>query len=299
MNRINIYLLILLFQISIKSSFADSTAVEYFSGQNILKFARMLYFEKDFLRSAGEYQRFLAINKSSADSALYRIALCYERSDLREKSISFYEKIIKRYPSSPLVSLSYYQISANLHLLKNYENSNSLIQNILPTLTQSQLIEDFIYLRGINLIYQKKWKKAELYFKTELKNNYSEDFENKLLFAINFTQGRFEISKKKPFLAGVLSTVVPGSGKIYCGQLGDGFYSLILNALTGYLSWAGFHENGINSIQGWTFGTIGGIFYIGNIYGSIIAAQLFNDKQVEDYMGGFNPQLRFYNEINF
>ncbi len=299
MNRINIYLLILLFQISIKSSFADSTTVDYFSGQNILKFARILYFEKDFLRSAGEYQRFLTINKSSADSTLYKIALCYEHSNLREKSISFYEKIVKRYPSSPLVGFSYYQMSVNLHLLKNYEKSNSLIQNILPSVVQSQLIEDFIYLRGINLIHQKKWKTAELYFKTEFKENYSQNFKDKLLYAINFTQGRFEISKKQPFLAGVLSAIIPGSGKVYCGQIGDGFYTLILNALTGYLAWAGFHENGINSIQGWTFGTIGGIFYIGNIYGSVIAAQFFNDKQVKDYMDGFNPQFRLYNEINF
>ena len=299
MIRINICLLILLFQLGVKFSIADSTAVDYFSRENILKFARKLYFEKDFLRAAGEYQRFLAIDKSSADSTLYKIALCYEHANVRKKSISFYEKIINRYSGSPLLGLSYYQISVNLHLLKNYENSNSLIQNVLPSLTQSQLIEDFTYLKGINLIYQKKWKTAELYFRTELKNNYSKDYKNKLLFAINFIQNRFEIPRKQPFLAGALSAIIPGSGKIYCGQIGDGFYSLILNAVTGYLAWAGFHENGINSVQGWILGSIGGIFYIGNIYGSVITAQFFNDKQIKDYMVKFNPLFRLYHEINF
>jgi tetratricopeptide (TPR) repeat protein len=284
---------------NIQSTFADSIIVDYFSEENILKFARMLYSEKDYLRSAGEYQRYLAINKTSADSALFKIALCYERSNLREKSISFYEKIINRYPHSPLLGFSYYQISANFHLLKNYENSNTFIQKVFPLITQSFLIEDFLYLKGINFIYQKKWKRAELYFKKELEKNHSQDFKKNLLYAINFTQGRFEIFRKKPFLAGLLSTLVPGSGKIYCGKTGDGFYSLIINALTGYLAWAGFHENGINSIQGWTFGTIGGIFYIGNIYGSVKAAQIFNNKQIEDYLNGFNPQFRLYNEINF
>jgi tetratricopeptide (TPR) repeat protein len=259
----------------------------------------MLYAEEDYLRSAGEYQRFFAISNSSADSTLYKIALCYERSALQERSIFFYENIIKRYPHSPLVDRSYYQISVNLHLLRNYENSNSLIEKILPSISQSILIKDFLYLRGINLIYQKKWKNAELYFSTELGKNPDTDFKNKLLFAKMFTHGRFEISEKKPFLAGVLSAIVPGAGKIYCGQIGDGLYSLVVNALTGYLAWAGFHEDGTNSLQGWTFGTIAGIFYVGNIYGSTIAAQIFNDKQVKNYLEGFNPQIRLYHEINF
>ena len=49
----------------------------------------------------------------------------------------------------------------------------------------------------------------------------------------------------------------------------------------GVLGWGaydGFSENGVSSRKGWTLGTIGGIFYLGNIYGSVVAAQRHNQR---------------------
>ena len=68
------------------------------------------------------------------------------------------------------------------------------------------------------------------------------------------------------------------TGKIYCKQYGDGFYSLLLIGFTGLLAWDGFREDGVHSVRGWILGGMGGLFYAGNIYGSAISARVYNHQ---------------------
>jgi len=284
---------------STQYSLADSLAVDYFSPQNIRNFAKNLFEEKDYQRAAGEYFRFYTISNSARDSALFKIAICYELENLRDKAISFYQKIIQQYPQSLLVDFSRYQLSINLHFLKDFENSNIEIAKSLQLAKQSLIKNDLLYLRGINLLYQNKWSEAANYFEKESQNILDQESKIKFINGKEFAKGRFEIANKNSILAGGLSAIIPGSGKIYCEQNNDGLYSFILVALSGYLSWDGFNDNGINSVKGWVFGTIGGVLYFGNVYGSVIAAKLFNKKQLENYLDGFNPQIRLYGEIDF
>lgn len=83
---------------------------------------------------------------------------------------------------------------------------------------------------------------------------------------------------KSPFLATSLSTIVPGSGKIYTGNWKDGLFSLLFVSTSAWQSYRGFKKNGIESIYGWIFGvfTIG--YYGGNIYGSWKAAKTYNSN---------------------
>jgi hypothetical protein len=81
---------------------------------------------------------------------------------------------------------------------------------------------------------------------------------------------------KNSKIAGFLSAILPGTGKMYCKLYSDGFFSLALIGGTGWLAYDGFHRSGISSVKGWFLGTLSGIFYLGNIYGSAVAAQNYN-----------------------
>jgi TM2 domain-containing membrane protein YozV len=82
--------------------------------------------------------------------------------------------------------------------------------------------------------------------------------------------------QKSPLAAAVLSALLPGSGKIYAGEVGDGLHSLVFIGLIGTLSVLSFRADGIDSVRGWIYASAGGVLYGGNIYGSIVSARRYN-----------------------
>ena len=96
------------------------------------------------------------------------------------------------------------------------------------------------------------------------------------------------LPRKSPTLAGVLSALVPSSGKLYVGRKSDAIVSLVLLGSSGWISYRGFRDDGIDSIKGWSFAGISSIFYLGNIYGSVGAAQNYNRSARAD----LDQQLR-------
>ncbi len=79
-----------------------------------------------------------------------------------------------------------------------------------------------------------------------------------------------------PWVAGLASAVIPGLGKIYAGNVGEGIASfLIVGAFAGLTaeSWAK-----AGTPKNWrtiTYGTIGGLLYIGNIFGSAASVRVY------------------------
>ena len=87
--------------------------------------------------------------------------------------------------------------------------------------------------------------------------------------------------RKSPLMAGILSSFVPGLGKIYAGEYGDGIQSLAFIGLLGTLSALSFRSDGIDSIRGWIYASAGAVLHVGNIYGSVVSAGRFNGLQEE------------------
>ncbi len=79
-----------------------------------------------------------------------------------------------------------------------------------------------------------------------------------------------------PVVAGLLAAVVPGSGHLYAGSPGDAVYTFLLNAAffggTWYLASRGSTGGAI------AVGSIGALFYGGNIYGSVNAAKRAEER---------------------
>ncbi|MBI4723183.1 MAG: hypothetical protein HY769_09375 [Candidatus Stahlbacteria bacterium] len=81
---------------------------------------------------------------------------------------------------------------------------------------------------------------------------------------------------KSPLVAGLLSTIVPGSGRIYSNRWGDGVFAFLFTV--GSFALAHHYYSADNHIAAIGFSGLGVLFYLGDIYGSCESAKLYNEK---------------------
>ena len=89
-----------------------------------------------------------------------------------------------------------------------------------------------------------------------------------------------ETHKKSPAFAGIMSAVVPGTGKAYSNNWRDGLVSLFFTAGMAFQSYRNFNKHGVKNYRGWVYGGIGFGFYLGNIYGSVKSTKEYNKKKI-------------------
>lgn len=254
--------------------------INYYSPENVIKFADFLYDQGDFLRAAGEYQRYLFYKPKESDKIRYRIALCYRLGGKTEQAIQTFEKFLQESPNSKLVSGAYYQIGVSYFLMEQYRESVKYLDTSLPHIRDTRFRAESQQLIGLSYLMQKRWVEAEKAFNVLQKSDVLVVREKAAAYSRYASQGT-KLPTRSPYLAGFFSAVVPGAGRFYTGRIGDAFSSLLVVGVTGWQAYDGFRRDGLSSVKGWTLGTLGGIFYVGNIYGSVISARVYN-RQVED-----------------
>jgi len=257
---------------------ANIYQANYYSPENILKFAEYLYQEGDYIRAAAEFQRYLFYsgeNLSAKDIIYYKVGLCYRFGNDLQKSINYFQKVISNYPQSDYLDDSYYQTSYCYFLMGKYKESISFSEANISFVKSYTIKLKMQQMIGINYIYQKEWMKALHFFDSfEIKDK-NDSFTASL---VNFTKEGQILPTKSRFLAGLMSSVISGSGKIYCHRTTDGLISLLTIGLASWQAYDGFHKNGIGSVKGWIYGTISAFFYLGNIYGSVVSVNIYNQQ---------------------
>ena len=113
-----------------------------------------------------------------------------------------------------------------------------------------------------------------------------------------------ELVRKSPLVAGALAALVPGVGRMYLGEYGNGISSFLAIGVTGALAFR-FHQADRDlGTLGWGLASAG--FYLGDIYGAIVGALGFNRKrskrhlaQIERraYREGWLPSSQLYRDI--
>jgi tetratricopeptide (TPR) repeat protein len=267
--------LILIFILFLTGSLlgGNSEEIEYFKPQNIRRFADYLFDEKQYIRAAGEYQRFLFATDSfpgNADSIFFRIALCYRFNENYKSSINYFQKIAVEYKQSGLMEESYLETAVCYSLMDNYGESNKALEINFLRESEKSINTRVKKLITLNYIQLKEWDRA-----TEILDDI--DFESSDLF--DFVEKGQNLPRKNRFVSGMFSAVIPGSGKYYCDRPMDGLHSFVTTGITTWQAYEGFKADGIHSVKGWIFGVLGGLFYLGNIYGSVVAADIYNEEQ--------------------
>jgi hypothetical protein len=77
--------------------------------------------------------------------------------------------------------------------------------------------------------------------------------------------------RKSPWIAGLLSAIVPGLGKFYAGYRGIPFGAMYMTIPLGAIAAESLILAGAASLQFIALGAIFGVFYVGNIWGSILS----------------------------
>lgn len=272
-------------------AYTSTPDLDYYSPENILRFAGYLFNDGDFIRAAGEYQRYLFsfdTLPARADTVFFKIAECFRLSGMHQRAIEQYQKNIDNFEQSPLNNECVYKISLCFLLLGQHDESLLLLRNRIPATVNAQA-ELHMQLTAANFLFQRQWQAAIDIFSA---NSSSNKVTSHLL---NYAQQGQQLPRKNSPLAGVYSAIIPGTGKFYCGRTIDGIQSLATVGVLGWQAYTGFRDDGVGSAKGWIFGVIGGVFYLGNIYGSIVAADIYNEEQEERLL----QKIRLFVNVNF
>ena len=82
---------------------------------------------------------------------------------------------------------------------------------------------------------------------------------------------------KNPWVAAGLSALLPGLGKIYAGNLGEGFSALLLTGSMMAATAENWCREGVTNWKTLLFGAFSAVFYIGNIYGAAVTVKTMNN----------------------
>ncbi|MCX6272257.1 MAG: hypothetical protein NTU44_13785 [Bacteroidetes bacterium] len=87
--------------------------------------------------------------------------------------------------------------------------------------------------------------------------------------------------KKSMWKAGLMSAIIPGSGKIYAGKKGEGIVAFLIVTSLGLVTYENFRKDGPLDVKTLFFGGVCSLYYIGNIWGSAYAPRRHNNEFYE------------------
>ncbi|MBK7964993.1 MAG: hypothetical protein IPK10_06705 [Bacteroidetes bacterium] len=90
------------------------------------------------------------------------------------------------------------------------------------------------------------------------------------------------MKKKSGFVAGALSAIIPGLGKLYTGLPGQALASFLKVVPLGIITAENFRNGEFKNAQFYIFGSLFSLFYIGGIWGSSISAKIVYQEKVDE-----------------
>lgn len=273
---------------------ATEESANYFKPELILKFADNLYGEGDYLRAAGEYGRYLYLagDIDAADSVYYKIIKAVYLAEDYPECLRLLDSFQSRYPNSSRNSDIPLYRSIVEYKLGKYAESIPLARDnpsSMPQLNNNAIAVSYLSLR--DLTNAELWACGGI---PETPRGDSPLFKQHLDYAdylCRNIKAADTLSHKSGLTAGLMSAVIPGSGKVYCNRTMDGLYSLIIVGLSVWQAYDGFADDGVRSTRGWILGALGAGFYGGNIYGSVIAADQHNRSVFRGFLTGLRIEI--------
>jgi len=159
--------------------------------------------------------------------------------------------------------------------LRSYYN-NSFITQVDEYQTEGEKLFNFSYL----------FTDDELPAKDEFLSPFDVNEKEKLS---SFYDWKKEPPYKDGTLAGIMSAIIPGSGKIYIGEIGDGIVAFITTTVFAFIAYDNFKAG--HTTRAWIWTGVAAFFYAGNVYGSVAAAQVHNAKITFEFNEGLNVYL--------
>ena len=194
----------------------------------------------------------------------------YSLKNLRQSTIS----LLKVSEESAFHLKSRFFAGYNQIFLENYSEARTILRQInTPADPNLSLVN--LELSGIEML-QENWPKA-----SELLQQVNPDVAtlNQQAAALGqICKKQASHRSKSPLLAGVMSGIIPGSGKIYAGKTGEGIASMIATTGFGLIAWENYRKLGFGHAKTIFFGCVFAANYVSNIYGSVISVKITKNE---------------------
>lgn len=265
---------------------SSSNELNLFSPESRLQFGNFLYNEKDYLRASNEFREYL--RNADNDTIRFRFATCYYKIGRYREAADNFKSL---FTNSNLFEESRLSFHQSMFFQNDFQSFRNSVKNeIYISAKYSSEINRLFYTSF--LLDSSVLPDTSAFFSAFPDSN--KNAIRQFYFRKKFPE------YKNPTTAAILSTFLPGLGKLYVGGTTDGITSLLVTGALAFLAVDNFKHN--HNFRGWLFAGLGTFFYAGNIYGSAAAAQNFNagikfnfDKDVKFY---FEKRNYFLPEIN-
>ncbi len=212
---------------------------------------------------------------SITDSISFLKAWCYYNSKQADSAALYFGRVSNN--SASFASARFFA-SFNNGFIKNYDLARN---NLLDISTADSLYFALknLDLAGLSLLERNldDYQKFADNFSFSLYQLANEENEMNIAF-----KNISERKQKSMLIAGTLSAIVPGLGKIYTGKSGEGLAAFFFVGGLAAITIENYLKAGVNNYKTITFGTLFSIFYIGNIYGSVFSVKMQDDLFAEE-----------------
>jgi len=238
------------------------------------KFVEYLITNKEFndaILILNDSENSLKPSKNQKDSINYYTAWAYYNLKSLDSSIKYFEKIS---PESAFYEKSkFYQIFEQIYSHR-YDEAEKLMANFQPGDSLNQELK--LFQQTSTALLQRKFKTFDSLSNGFKYTNFACEKEQRDLFLRKNEIIRNK--KKSPFIAGLLSGIIPGTGKFYAGLKGQALSGMIPTFLFAIAGAESYYRSGPKSAPFIIAASFFTIFYVGNIWGSTLSVKTYYER---------------------
>lgn len=255
--------------------FSAAAQPSVMSEDRVIGFVDYLEQLGEYRRAANELQRLLVNDGPASDTLTLRAGSLFIRADAPELA----ELILRRRLTSPAQSSMQLRYLLAHALYRQHRYSDAAMElGTVAVADSSQLSYSASLFSSLCRAEQRSWSDARSDLQRAGMLAVTDEQRTAIGALRTVIDESSRIPQKSPFIAGLLSGIVPGLGKVYTGHTVDGVLSFLTIAGLGYAAYDGFATDGSSSVRGWVFGCLASGLYLGNIYGSALSASIVRDE---------------------
>jgi tetratricopeptide (TPR) repeat protein len=259
------------------------------SSDQLLIFAEQLMQEGEYFRAITEYRRFLFYYPDDPRRAMvhFSIGLAFYRGESYVKAMQTFQEVTQHYPNTTYGKQAWLWKGESLIRQGQYVTADQLYSEITERFPHDRIGQQARYRRAWTLLYRRQWRDAATQFRQVTSD--SDLYQSAQLLAQEVLVGE-RLPTKSPALAGIFSGLLPGSGQLYNGRLGDALLAFFLNSLFIVGAVEAIHRNNLAVAAILSFFEAG--WYAGNVYGAINGAKKHNRHTTEIFLRNLDNRFR-------
>jgi len=187
-------------------------------------YADTLFDEGHFDAAILEFKRYMFYNPQSGilDYALFRIGQSHFYSYRGNDAQKSLEQLLRDYPQSPFKLHARFMLGKTFMDSEDFARARNEFRLITKSNTDKKLSAQAQYLRAWSFLSERDWYTAVAEFRKVAQFQSDSPLSAKARRLADMTLEGIRLPRKSPTLARWMSTLLPGSGQIYAGEITNG-----------------------------------------------------------------------------